>query len=70
VEDQQVKGMGQWKNGRWSVVFSRDKKTTSRWDIKFSNGKPVLLAFALWDGDNKDKNANKMVSFWNILTLK
>jgi len=51
-------------------VFSRDKKTTSRWDIKFSNGKPVLLAFALWDGDNKDKNANKMVSFWNILTLK
>ncbi len=70
VEDQQLKGMGQWKNGRWSVVFSRDIKTPSRWDIKFSSEKPVLLAFALWDGDNKDKNANKMVSFWNILTLK
>jgi len=70
VEDQQVKGRGQWKNGRWSVVFSRDTKTSSGWDIKFSNKKPILLAFALWDGDNKDKNANKMVSFWNILTLK
>ena len=37
--------------------------------LDFKNGKPVLAAFAIWDGANQDNNANKMVSFWQVLTF-
>ncbi|MCH8157755.1 MAG: c-type cytochrome [Nitrospinae bacterium] len=70
LEDQQVEGKGQWEGGRWSVVFVRELKTSSRWDVSFADKGQALLAFALWDGDNKDKSANKMVSFWQVLRLQ
>ena len=47
-----------------------DLETLSKWDISFTVKRKVLLAFALWDGDKKDMNANKMVSFWQILSLQ
>ena len=70
LKDQQVEGRGYWQNGRWDVIFIRDLETLSKWDINFTVKGKVLLAFALWDGDKKDMNANKMVSFWQILSLQ
>ena len=69
LKDQQVEGRGYWQNGRWRVVFIRDLQTLSKWDVDFMNNNQILLAFALWDGNKKDMNANKMVSFWQILSL-
>ena len=70
LKDQKVEGKGYWKNGRWSVVFIRDLQTFSKWDVDFMNKGQILLAFALWDGNKKDMNANKMVSFWQVLSLR
>ena len=70
LKDQKVEGKGYWKNGRWSVVFIRDLQTFSKWDVDFMNKGQILLAFALWDGNKKDMNANKMVSFWQVLILR
>ena len=70
MENQQVSGNGFWKDGMWTVVLVREFKTPSKQDVQFSGPDPVLLAFAVWDGASRDKNANKMVSFWKTLTLK
>ena len=70
MENQQVSGNGTWKDGMWTVVLIRDFKTFSKRDVQFAESKPVLLAFAVWDGSSKDKNANKMVSFWKTLNIK
>ena len=70
LKDQQVKGKGYWQNGRWSVVFIRNLRTLSKWDVDFMDKNQILLAFALWDGNKKDMNANKMVSFWQVLSFR
>jgi len=69
LEDQQVVGKGKWKNGKWTVVFFRDLKTASPYDIQFLESANALVAFALWDGKQKEKNANKRVSFWQQLLI-
>jgi len=70
MENQQVSGKGYWKDGMWTVVLVREFKTQSNQDVQFNGSDPVLLAFAVWDGTSRDKNANKMVSFWKTLTFK
>ena len=69
LEDQQVLGKGTWKNGRWTVVFLRDLKTSSPFDVQFRESASFLVAFALWDGKKKEKNANKKVSFWQQIQI-
>ena len=69
LEDQQVVGKGRWKNGKWTVVFLRNLKTASPFDIQFLKSANALVAFALWDGQQKEKNANKRVSFWQQLLI-
>ncbi len=69
ASSQIVRARGEWKDGKWTVVFIRDLTTPSRQDINFKKGNRFLLAFAIWDGANKDKNSNKVVSFWKTLVL-
>ncbi len=69
LQNQQLRGHGEWQDGQWTMVFVRDLETPSRQDINFKKGGHFLLAFAVWDGANKDKNANKVVSFWKTLVL-
>ncbi|MCH8209283.1 MAG: c-type cytochrome [Nitrospinae bacterium] len=70
LEQQDVSGKGVWEDGAWRLVLVRDLQTFGRDDIRFRNGGRVLLALALWDGSNRDKNANKMVSPWRLLEVK
>jgi DMSO reductase family type II enzyme heme b subunit len=69
LADQKVEGRGYWYNGYWNVVFIRNLHASSKWDIDFINKDQVILAFALWDGDKKEMNSNKMVSFWQTLNF-
>ena len=66
---QNVRGKGVWKDGKWQVVFYRTLKSMNRWDIKFSKEKPALIAFAVWDGEEQDRNGRKVVSMWQRLNL-
>ena len=68
-EDQQLTGKGMWENGWWTVVFLRDLRTASPFDIQFRESVNALVAFALWDGKKKEKNANKKVSFWQQIEI-
>ena len=38
-------------------------------DVKFVSGKPVPVAFAIWNGEQGDRNGRKMISNWYQLIL-
>ena len=56
-------------DGFWNVVFIRDLKSKDADDVKFVAGKPVPVAFAIWNGEQHDRNGRKMVSNWYQLIL-
>ena len=67
---QNVKGKGLWRDGHWNVVFVRELKSRDADDVKFAIGKPAPIAFAVWDGQNRDRNGRKVISNWHKLLLE
>jgi mono/diheme cytochrome c family protein len=67
---QNVSGKGIWRDGSWSVVFVRQLKSKESDDVKLTVGKPVPIALAVWDGQNRDRNGRKVVSNWHKLILE
>jgi DMSO reductase family type II enzyme heme b subunit len=69
IAQQNVAGKGVWHDGFWNVVFIRDLKSKESDDVKFAAGKPVPVAFAIWNGEQHDRNGRKMISNWYQLIL-
>src|SRR5262249_8159076 len=67
---QNVRGKGVWRDGSWRVVFIRELKSSEVEDVKFVIGKETPVAFAVWDGQNRDRNGRKVVSNWHKLLLE
>ncbi len=67
---QNVSGKGVWRDGSWSVLFIRELKSKDRDDVQFALGQQVPVAFAVWDGQNRDRNGRKVVSNWHKLVLE
>lgn len=61
---QDVKGKGAYKDGEWRVVFSRPLMDDDKEDAQFPLGKFQNIAFAIWDGANNEKGAQKAVTSW------
>lgn len=70
LAQQNVTGKGIWHDGFWSVIFVRDLRSKDAADVKFVAGKPVPVAFAVWNGEQHDRNGRKMVSNWYQLILE
>lgn len=67
---QDVKGRGEHKNGKWSVVFERDLNRTEEADAIFVPGKKTLINFAVWNGSKNDVDGKKSISlFWFPLSV-
>ena len=64
-----VNSLGNWENGRWTVVFKRALDAKSE-GISLSGGEKVSIAFALWNGAAADKSAQKQISIWHDLKLE
>lgn len=69
IAQQNVAGKGVWHDGFWNVVFIRDLKSKDADDVKFVAGKPVPVAFAIWNGEQHDRNGRKLISNWYQLIL-
>ena len=69
LENQDVTGYGEWKDGVWTVVFLRDMVKVGKWDVKFIRTDPTLVALAVWDGLKEDRNGRKVVSVWQRLNI-
>ena len=66
---QNVSGKGIWQDGHWSVLFTRDLRSRDKDDVKLTAERSVPIAFAVWDGQNRDRNGRKVISNWYHLKL-
>jgi len=66
---QNVVGRGVWKNGQWHVVFARPLQTGDPNDIRLYAGEQRSVAFAVWDGANREVDGKKAISAWLTLTI-
>jgi hypothetical protein len=62
-------GRGQWANGRWSVTISRPlREGEGRSNLEI--GKKTYVAFAVWDGAERQTGSRKMRSGWAPLLVQ
>ncbi len=67
TQDQQdIDGQGKWLNNRWSVVFKRSLVNIDENDTQFTTTQ-TPIAFAIWNGGNKERNGQKAVTQFHIL---
>jgi DMSO reductase family type II enzyme heme b subunit len=69
-ENQAVTARGEWRDGRWIVLLSRELKADEAAGIALSPGDKLSVAFAIWDGSHRDRNGQKLVSIWQDLELE
>jgi hypothetical protein len=69
-ERQDVAGKGIWRDGRWSVVFARPLATEDANDVQFAAGQTTSVAFAVWDGAERQVGAIKQLSSWVPLRIQ
>ena len=69
AEYQNVEGSGVWKDGEWTVVFTRTFAVSGKWDAILDKKEPLLVAFAVWDGEKEDRNGRKVISVWQRLNI-
>jgi hypothetical protein len=67
---QNVDGAGEWVDGNWRVVFSRELVSNEPVDASFTPGTVYPMAFAVWDGENEERNGRKSTSQWISLQLE
>ena len=67
---QNVQGRGAWSAGSWNVVFVRELKSRDRDDAQFTKGQAVPVSFAVWNGEQRDRNGRKVISNWFQLVLE
>lgn len=70
VEAQSVQGYGEWQDGRWRVILSRNLDTSDVDDVQFVSGNIFSIAFAVWDGANNERNGQKSTSQWVAMQLE
>jgi hypothetical protein len=66
---QHVWGHGEYVNGKWRVIFARDRVSSDAEDVHFNEGQVYFVAFAAWDGANEERNGQKSTSQWVSLQL-
>ncbi len=60
-------GRGAWQNKTWRVVFKRTLVNSDNADIQFRY--PIVMAIAVWNGGNRERNGQKGISNWILLRL-
>jgi len=70
VARQNVHGKGVWRDGFWSVLLTRDLKSPDEDDVNLAAGKSTPVAFAVWNGEQRDRNGRKVISNWYHLALE
>jgi len=67
-EEEGVKAKGYYRYGRYSVILKRTLKEDDD-DIQFQTGRPIPIAFNVWDGYHEETGTKKSISSWFTLWL-
>lgn len=59
-----------WRDGVWTVVLRRPLAVNADAGLTIKPGDHLSAAFAIWDGQARDRNGQKMVSIWHDLRLE
>ncbi len=68
--NQDLLGRGVWQDGKWYVVFSRSSTSGDASDVQFTTDRSFSIAFAVWDGSDKQVGARKQLSTWTTMLLE
>ena len=65
-----IQGQAKWNRGTWQVVMRR-ALTTSMKDneARLEPGRLQTISFAVWNGENKERNGQKAVAPWFQLAI-
>ena len=65
-----VQGKASWKDGVWRVVIRRPLVSTDpENEARLDPGRLQTIAFAVWNGENKERNGQKAVAPWFQLSI-
>jgi len=67
---QNVEGKGEYKDGKWSVVFKRRLQSNQEGEFEFRPGKEMNVAFAIWNGVKMESFSRKSIAILRTLTLE
>jgi len=68
---QHVHAVGQWHEGRWTVVMTRPLVLDSPDDgVSLAPRDKASVAFAVWDGAAQDRDGRKLITIWQDLVLE
>lgn len=71
VDGQDANGKGVWENGAWRVVIVHPMATAvSENDIHLFPGEESIVAFAVWDGGQREVGSRKAWSNWVPLRVQ
>ena len=65
-----VTAKGSYNKGTWKVMMTRPLKTDNKDDMQFEEGRFTPIAFATWDGTNKEKGSKHTITTWYWILLK
>jgi hypothetical protein len=70
VAQGRVQGKAVWKDGVWRVVMRRPLVSTDpENEARLEPGRLQAIAFAVWNGENKERNGQKAVAPWFQLSI-
>jgi hypothetical protein len=67
--EQNADGKGVWKDGVWRVVITHPLVATTENQPRLQPGGETVIAFAVWDGGNREVGSRKAWSPWIPFTL-
>jgi complex iron-sulfur molybdoenzyme family reductase subunit gamma len=67
---QVVTARSAWHNGGWTVVLRRPLQVEPADGVPLAPGQRCSVALALWDGEARDRNGQKLVSIWHDLRVE
>jgi mono/diheme cytochrome c family protein len=66
---QAVTAHSTWADGRWTVVLRRPLRVGSDEGLSLAPGEACSVSFAVWDGEYRDRNGQKLITIWHDLKL-
>ncbi|WP_447602136.1 ethylbenzene dehydrogenase-related protein [Nitrospira sp. Nam80] len=65
-----IQGKATWKDGTWHVVMRRPLSSEEQEnEAKLVPGRIQTVSFAVWNGENKERNGQKAIAPWFQLAL-
>jgi DMSO reductase family type II enzyme heme b subunit len=70
-QSQLVSALGTWQDGRWTVVMTRSLSVPSQADgVALEPGGRASVAFAIWNGSQRDRDGQKSFTIWQDLEIE